>query len=800
MVRFKEVFLLIFPVVKLYIIKVHSGKIDIFPPVKMMCVKGRYRGVNMARGGFKKRSKQSRRRKVKPVKVRKFSARKHDNERAAGFSRGDSKKKDEVFSFLNVNGESDVKEIISAVGETRGQRKEIESLLANLYHSRFLLKSGKKSFRLNPKNFLEGTLSVHARGFAFATPVKKGKGTPVEKDLFIPARDLGTGLHGDRVLLQITGSRRGRFEARVVQVLERGTKSIVGIYKEEQNRGLVMPEDERYPLITVADGGGAEVGEAVLVEVEDFSRVEEPQSRQERTMARGKIIEVLGDPDSSLVQMQMVIRKFGLPHIFSTQSKSEAAGFTDKVELLPGRVDLRDVFHVTIDGETARDFDDAVSVMKTEKGFRLYVSIADVSHYVKPGTSLDEDAWVRGTSVYFPTGVLPMLPERLSNNLCSLNPDVDRYAFTAILDFDKSGKRLNTGFAQSVIRSKQRLTYTLVRQILVDKDAEVREMNSTLLTPLKWMAELGVQLEKRRMARGSMGFEIPETFIEIGPGDTINGISKRQRNLAHKIIEEFMLAANEAVAETFAMRKFAALYRIHQSPDTMKVSEFAEFMQSLGYELPRENYSSKWFNHLLEQTKETPREFLVSNLILRVMQQARYSPENIGHFGLAAPFYTHFTSPIRRYPDLMVHRALKQLLWPDGEKNATVAILEEAGEFLSTRERVAVDAEREMIDRLTVRYMEDKVGEEFAGIISGITSFGLFIQLTETMISGAVAITDLPGANYEFHEKRHALVNSWTNETFQVGDLVRVCLSSVDKRRQRINFVLAEDGMEGGSG
>jgi ribonuclease R len=676
---------------------------------------------------------------------------------------------------------------------TRGQRKEIESLLDDLCHHRLVQKSAKKTYRLHRESFLEASLAVHPRGFAFATPTPGHSQIPAGKDLFIPGRELGTALHGDHVLLQVTGSSRGRFEGRVVKVLTRVVKKIVGIYNEGSARGFVTPDDERYPFTIGIEhefSGGAHNGDAVLVEITDFG--------QAGGQARGRIREVIGNPDSAMVQMQMVIRKLDLPHVFMEQSLLESERFSDKVEMTADRTDLRDILHVTIDGETARDFDDAVSVLKTKTGFRLYVSIADVSHYVKPGSSLDQDAWERGTSVYFPTGVVPMLPERLSNNLCSLNPEVDRYAFTAVLDFDRAGNRRKTRFVKSVIRSRYRLTYTLVRQLIVDNDAQLRKNYKPLLTPLKWMAELGVELEKRRMARGSMGFELPEPYVEFEQDDTIAAIKLRERNQAHKIIEEFMLAANEAVAETFAARHTASLYRVHQSPDILKVAEFAEFMQSTGYEVPRdkENLSSKWFNRLINQTKGTPREYLISNLILRVMQQARYSPENIGHFGLAAEFYTHFTSPIRRYPDLMVHRALKQLLWREGKTLAPTANLLEAGEFLSKRERVAVDAEREMLDRLKVRYMEDKIGEDFSGIISGITSFGLFVELIKTMISGAVAMSDLPKEGYEFHEKRHMLIGRQSGKNYQVGDLVSVRLISVDKRARRINFALSEPEIE----
>jgi len=705
---------------------------------------------------------------------------------------------DEIIGFLyGHGGEGELKEIVDALVMTRGQRKEIESMLDDLCHHKIVHKVAKKQYRLNNQNFIAGTLTVNPRGFGFVTPTTEHELVPAGKDLFIPGRELGSALHGDLVLLQITGSHRERFEARVVRVLARTVKQLVGIYTAGRAGGFVTPDDERFPFtigIGEKQSGTAADGDAVLVEITEFGL--------EGAQAKGTIKQVLGNPDSSAVQMQMVIGKFELPHVFTRQSLEETDRFSDKVELTPDRTDLRDIFHVTIDGETARDFDDAVSVIKTKKGYRLYVSIADVSHYVKSGTALDQDAWARGTSVYFPTGVVPMLPERLSNDLCSLNPEVDRYAFTAVLDFDRSGNRQKVHFVKSVIRSQYRLTYTLVRQILVDQDKEIRQNYKPLLTPLKWMAELGVELEKKRIDRGSMGFEIPEPYVEFGPDDTIAAIKLRERNQAHKIIEEFMLAANEAVAETFADRQFAALYRIHQSPDPLKVAEFAEFMQSMGYEVPRnrENLSSKWFNKMINLTRGTARQYLISNLILRVMQQARYSPENVGHFGLAAQYYTHFTSPIRRYPDLIVHRSLKRLLWPDDKKGAPAVKLQEAGEFLSKRERVAVDAEREMLDRLKVRYMEDKINETFSGIISGISSFGLFVELTKTMISGAVAMADLPRGGYEFHEKRHTLIGRLTGKSYQVGDLVTVRLISVDKRARRINFTLAEDDLETGAG
>ncbi|MFZ5760690.1 MAG: ribonuclease R [Thermodesulfobacteriota bacterium] len=740
------------------------------------------RRVTGKRAGY--RQSRGRRRKTEHQAPRRY-----EPVREAKAARTARMAEDALLCLLHDRGEeADMKEIIAVLAESRGQRKEIEMLLDDLEHRQLLRKVGKKRYRLNADHFAEAIVAVHPRGFAFATPTQQPAASAGAKDIFIPPRDLGNAMHGDHILVQFTADRRGRREGRVVTVLGRAAKRIVGVYSERGREGRVTPEDERYPFtVTVAEDktGTAQDGDAVLVEISDFGTDGSP--------AAGTVIEVLGDPDSSRVQMEMVIRKFDLPHVFQEASLAEANRFPDQVILTPDRTDLRDILHVTIDGETARDFDDAVAVLKTKKGYRLYVSIADVSHYVRPGTSLDRDAWERGTSVYFPTGVVPMLPERLSNNLCSLNPEVDRYAFTAILDFDRNGQRQTTRFVKSVIRSAYRLTYTLVRRIVVDREASVRRLYKPLLTPLKWMAELASGLEQQRIDRGSMGFEIPEPFVEIdASSDRVAAISVQERNLAHKIIEEFMLAANEAVAATFTRRHVAALYRVHQAPEPTKVAEFAEFMASMGYQLKGDRYDSRWFNRLIEQTRGTSREYLVSNLILRTMQQARYAPDNIGHFGLAAADYTHFTSPIRRYPDLMVHRALQQHLWPDKQQTRPPVDLHEAGEFLSRRERVAVDAEREMFDRLKVRYMADKVGERFSAVISGITSFGLFVELAGTMISGGVAMSDLPLDSYEFLEKRHLLVAGRSRVTYQVGDEVTVRLLGVDIRARRINFALEE--------
>ncbi len=678
------------------------------------------------------------------------------------------------------------KELQRVLDLPRKFRKELQFLLQEMYHRKIIREVDGVFSLYSPSDFLEGKLSVHPKGFAFVA-VDQVKNPRIKKDIFIPPGMLATATHGDLVLVRIVGKKDDRHEGRIVKIAKRGVTRLIGIHVAGgRGPGLVMPEDERFPfqlVIKKEQALGAKDGEAVWAEIISY--------REGQQNVEGKILEVLGDPNSIAVQNEMVVRKFDLPHTFSSKVEEQVKNFDDRVVLYKERTDLRQVLHVTIDGETARDFDDAVAIEKIKNGFRLYVSIADVSHYVKPNTPLDREAYKRGTSVYFPSRVLPMLPERLSNNLCSLVPNEDRYTFTAVMEFDSEGKRLSKRFMKTLIRSHHRLTYTIVKNILVDRDPETSAEYSDIVDNLGLMGDLALLLEKQRMQRGSIGFEIPEPWVILGKDETVDDIVRSERNQAHKLIEEFMLAANEAVAETFSEQRLDSLFRVHEKPDQLKVEEFAEFGSSMGLEIPAGEGSPHWFGKVLALTAGTPKEYIVSNLLLRTMQQARYAPENVGHFGLAAPFYTHFTSPIRRYPDLMVHRALAAMLTGKANKEeqapANVST-GEAGLFLSKRERVAVDAEREMVERLQVRFMADKVGESFAAIVSGVTSFGLFVELVESFVSGAVPITALSNDYYEFHEKQHQLIGRGTGITFQLGDMLTVRLDSVEISRRRVNF------------
>ena len=682
---------------------------------------------------------------------------------------------DQIIGHIHLlGGSASSKDIYASLDWPRSYRKELQLLLTAMAQQGLLRDQGGKVYALNLQEFSSGDLTVNPRGFGFVA-----QGPEKGNDIFVAGRNLADAIHGDTVLVQITSDRKGRQEGRVVMVVRRNLERLVGIFHQQGQGGTVIPDDKRLRLTIAVQAGqtlAAKEGEAVMVQITDFLA--------EKLQAQGRVEEILGDPLQAKVQMEMVIRSHQLPHAFSDETMAQVKKIPATVEMDDSRQDLRHIPHVTIDGETARDFDDAVAVSRQDGGFRLYVSIADVSHYVQPGTPLDQDAYARGTSVYFPAGVLPMLPERLSNGLCSLNPDEDRYAFTAIIDFDQAGKRSKSRFAKSVIRSRHRLTYTKVWAII---SGEQHDQLSPLIEP---MQELGGLLEKRRQQRGSINFDLPEAEITINDEGQVEAIRRRERNQAHKLIEEFMLAANEAVANHLNQLKAPFLYRIHESPDLSKVEEFSEFAHNLLGKLPQERGSSAWFNQILAKSAGSPKEYVINNLMLRTMKQARYSPENAGHFGLAAPFYCHFTSPIRRYPDLQVHRALQSAL--AGKKGKKME-LDEAGDFLSKRERVAVDAERDMHDRLKAAYMVRHLGETFTGIISGVSSYGLFVELDQLFVSGAVAMTDLSDDYFVHDEKQHRLKGKRSGVSYSLGDLVTVQVSRVDMEQYRINLLLAEE-------
>jgi ribonuclease R len=641
---------------------------------------------------------------------------------------------------------------------------------------------------------IRGTLSSHRDGYGFVTPEGGGE------DIFIPQRGMKSSLHGDTVEVRAERSRMGggRQEGRITAVVQRASSRVVGRYEETRRGAIVIPEETRLNLVIAipAKGRGrAEDGQQVVAELTAYPLGGRP--------AEGRVLEVLGWPDDPEVEVQSAIRRFDLPHIFSREALAEAEGMPENIskDELKGRVDLRSMPTVTIDGETARDFDDAVSLRREGSNCRLWVSIADVSHYVKSGSALDREAYLRGTSVYFPDRCLPMLPERLSNGICSLNPQVDRLTMTAEMLFDRKGVMLESSFYPSIIRSAARLTYTIVKQIIVDNDPEVTDKHRPLAPMLLEMKELALSLQAMRRGRGSIDFDLPEPEIIIGLTGQTEGIIRAERTLAHQLIEEFMLAANEAVAAYVTGRKTPFLYRVHENPDPAKLINFQEFAYGFGYEFPltAELVDPADLQRLLAQAEGRPEERMLNYALLRCMKQARYAAENLGHFGLASKCYCHFTSPIRRYPDLVVHRILRAVLVCDGLKegkraerelaNAT-SRLSEIGEHTSKRERVAMEAERDVVELKKVQFMQRHLGDEFDGYITGVTAFGFFVELDKLFVEGLVHISTLDDDLYTHLEKQHSLVGRRSKRVFRIGDAARVKVAAVIPATRRIEFVL----------
>lgn len=688
--------------------------------------------------------------------------------------------------FFKQQSPVNINDICKSLPEFVANKNELKTEISTLLDSGELVNTGSKRFKLNTTaNIFSGKLEKNPRGFGFVVDLQPSQAEkPFLKDPFLSVGKVGSANHGDKLLIRIRRVKKdGRPEAEILAILERSKERIIGFFKVA-DPPYITPEDPRLPTAIRLVGSipeHLEAGDAVITQIL-------PNPHDSRNLY-GEIVKVLGSPQNVDVQMSMVIEKFNLPHAFSKKAMEESRRLNPAIAASSTRQDLRDINHITIDGETAKDFDDAIAVEKNRKGFRLYVSIADVSHFVKPGSALDEDAYNRGTSIYFPGRVIPMLPEKLSNDLCSLVPLQDRLTFTAILDFDRSGKRTAKTFCKSIITSKHRFTYTTVSKILIEKDRETRSAHKEFLTHLKWAKELATALYAKRLDRGSIGFNIPEAEIELGDDGNIRSIHRTERNFAHQIIEEFMLAANEAVAQTFSATTTQSIYRIHEKPETAKVEEFSSFAKTLGLTLPPPDNDPSWFGKVLSIVKDSPTEYVVNNLLLRTMQQARYDTVNKAHFGLAATDYTHFTSPIRRYPDLLVHRSLQELLTNEKKEiNSDSVSLKEQATHLSSRERVAIKAEREMYDRLKIFFMEQFIGEHFDAIISGVTESVLFIELLDLFISGSIDISQLKDDYYLYDIKRYRLIGEISGKSYQLGNPLKVVLVDVDHSRKRINF------------
>ncbi len=694
---------------------------------------------------------------------------------------------DELLQFLK---EEDrpllLREILRRLGLGKEQRREAREYLKDLADAGKVVRIRGNRYGLPTKmNLVVGKVKTHPDGYGFVIPEKEG-----EEDIFISPRNLKEAMNGDRVVARVESIRKKGKEGSVIRILERKIRKVVGKFMRGKNYCYIIPEDERiFQEIFIPDGETkrARPNQIVVSEIIQYPT--------ERARPIGKITHILGYPDDPEIEPQIIIHKYDLPHRFTSAALKEAENFSR--EPSPSehkdRVDLRGIPTFTIDGENARDFDDAVSIEKEKDGgAKLYVSISDVSHYVKEGTSLDEEAYLRGTSVYFPDRAIPMFPPQLSNEICCLHPRVDRLTLTVELRYDEKGEKKSVRFYPSVIRSDERLTYTLVRKILVDDDSEARKRFEPLLPSLELMAGLCRELRRRRTERGAIDFDLPEPEVILNLQGETEDIIRAERNLAHQIIEEFMIAANEAVARFMEEKGVPFVYRIHEPPKKDAIDEFRRFISHLGYGMKKDtDYSPRELQRVLFDVKGKPEERMVNEILLRSMKWARYSARNLGHFGLASDAYTHFTSPIRRYPDLIVHRLLKHVL---SKKEVKIAeeIMANKADHLSERERVAMEAEREIVNRYRVRFMKDKIGEEFEGIISGVTAFGFFVELKDIFAEGLVRVTSLHDDYYQYHEKRYCLVGERTHRTFKIGDPVRVRVDRVDVERRHIDFGLTE--------
>jgi ribonuclease R len=583
----------------------------------------------------------------------------------------------------------------------------------------------------------------------------------------------------------------------IVQVLERARERVVGRFEKQNGRPVVVPYDPKIDaVIRLTEGGrhGARDGEIVEAHLTAF-----PDAHR---VAQGVVSERLGLLGEPGVDIEIVLRSHGLPPRFPEPVVAESEEFPEEVrsEDLSGRKDFRDRRIVTIDGETAKDFDDAVEVERTADGYRLGVHIADVSHYVREGSNLDDEARSRGTSVYFPGRVLPMLPERLSNGLCSLNPRVDRLVLSAVLELSASGRVISTEFVKGVIRSRERMTYTEVARLLeTQPTAQDEARYGPLLGDFRTMGELAASLRRRREARGSIDFDLPDADVVLDDEGLVVGIVPESRNVAHRLIEEFMLAANEAVAKKLLFAKQPAVYRVHDRPDPDRLVDLREVLESFGYELKGdlEEVPPSAFQKILKSIQGRPEERLLSDLLLRAQRKALYSEECRGHYALAAPYYCHFTSPIRRYPDLIVHRQLSRLL-AEGRPVASKDFegvndqMREIAVISSERERRAEQAERESLLWKKIVFMKDKLGREFDAFVTGVAAFGVFVTLKEYFVEGLIPISGLGNDFFVYEEKLHRLRGRSSGKTFRLGDSVRVKLTAIDEVRRRLDFRLPE--------
>ncbi|HJC10575.1 MAG TPA: ribonuclease R [Candidatus Blautia merdigallinarum] len=657
-------------------------------------------------------------------------------------------------------------------------------------------KQEKKESRKDKKNkkdkdkYFTGTYIAHSRGFGFVELSEEG-----EQDIYIPEEDTGGAFHGDKVQIVLKkGEKPGkRKEGRVVKILERGTREIVGTFQESAGFGFVVPDNQRFLrdiFIQKENFLGAKDQDKVVAEIKDYG--------SKKRSPEGKIIEVLGNLGEKGIDVLSVAKSCGLPMEFPEKVLNQADRIREYLNEgdFYGRLDLRDVTMVTIDGEDAKDLDDAVSLTKEGGIFHLGVHIADVSNYVQYSSALDREALKRGTSVYLVDRVIPMLPKKLSNGICSLNAGEDRLALSCLMDIDEKGKIISHGIAETVIHVNERMTYTDVKKILLKEDKKVSERYKELLPMFFQMEELSALLRKRRKKRGAIDFDFPESKVELDENGKPVRIYPYEQNVATRIIEDFMLAANETVAQEYAQAGIPFVYRTHDTPDMEKMEPVLEMVHKAGVKVKKskEEIRPKEVQKILKELEGQETEPFFSRLILRSMKQAKYTTECTGHFGLAARYYCHFTSPIRRYPDLQIHRIIKENLrgkMTEAKLRHYDEILDEVARQSSAMERRAEEAERETIKMKKAEYMESRIGETFEGIISSVTDWGFYVELPNT-VEGLVHVNSLMDDYYIYDSIRHSLTGERKKKRFAVGQKVKVRVSEADAGERTVDFILAE--------
>lgn len=705
----------------------------------------------------------------------------------------ENKRDDRVKMLQEFFGSSEYKpmrfrDIVAILQVPKDSKHELKEILDSLVNKGMIILDDKGRYRTPGDNIKTGIFSATQKGFGFV--IIEGE----SEDIFIPENATKGAMHGDKVAIMINKERTGkRQEGMVLRILDRGMKEIVGTFQKSKNYGFVIPDNQKFShdiFVPKEHTKGAVTGHKVLVTVTNYG--------DEDHNPEGRVVEIIGHSNDPGVDIMSVVKAYDLPVEFPKDVFRVLDFIPDEIDQneISNRMDIREMQTITIDGEDAKDLDDAVSLTKEGDIYHLGVHIADVTHYVKEGAALDKEAFRRGTSVYLVDRVIPMLPHKLSNGICSLNPGVDRLALSCFIDIDSKGNVIGHRIAETVIRSDSRMTYSDVSKIIEDKDEELIKKYEDLVPMLMLMLELSEVLKSRRHRRGAINFDFPESKIIVDYNGKPIEIREYERNKATKIIEEFMLIANETVAEDYFWQEIPFLYRTHDNPDEEKIKALAIFINNFGYSIRigNEDIHPKELQKLLNRIEDTPEEALISRLTLRSMKQAKYTVANTGHFGLSAKYYTHFTSPIRRYPDLQIHRIIKENIngrLEEERRSHYEKILYEVANHSSRTERRADEAEREVEKMKKVEYMLEHIGEVFDGVISGITNWGIYVELPNT-IEGMVRVSEMEDDYYLYDEERYQMVGEHTKKIYKLGQKVKVEVVNADKLLRTIDFAFVE--------